>query len=57
MSTTFTLYECIIIYINNHKAVVNAYIYKASQPRGRASGSRAEGRQEMQGVIFKSTTL
>ena len=30
-------------------------IYKASQPRGRASGSRAYGRQEMQGVIFKST--
>ena len=31
------------------------YIYKASQPRGRASGSRAYGRHEMQGVIFKST--
>ena len=30
-------------------------IYKASQPRGRASGSRAYGRQEMQGVIFKCT--
>ena len=31
------------------------YVYKASQPRGRASGSRAYGRHEMQGVIFKST--
>ena len=31
------------------------HIYKASQPRGRASGSRAYGRQEMQGVVFKST--
>ena len=27
----------------------------ASQPRGRASGSRAYGRHEMQGVIFKCT--
>ena len=34
---------------------VCVHIYKASQPRGRASGSRAYGRQEMQGVIFKST--
>ena len=31
------------------------YIYKASQPRGQASGSRAYGRHEMQGVIFKCT--
>ena len=29
------------------------HIYKASQPRGRASGSRAYGRHEIQGVIFK----
>ena len=39
-------------------ALLNAsysYIYKASQPRGWASGSRAYGRHEMQGVIFKST--
>ena len=34
---------------------LQAHIYKASQPRGRASGSRAYGRQEMQGVTFKST--
>ena len=34
---------------------VRSNIYKASQPRGRASGSRAYGRHEMQGVIFKST--
>ena len=27
-------------------------IFKASQPRGRASGSRAYGRHEMQGVII-----
>ena len=27
-------------------------IFKASQPRGRASGSRAYGRYEMQGVII-----
>ena len=33
----------------------SAHIYKASQPRGRASGSRAYGRQGVQGVIFKST--
>ena len=38
-----------------YHACIDAYIYKASQPRGRASGSRAYGRQEMQGVIFKST--
>ena len=30
-------------------------IYKASQPRGRASGSRAYGSHEMQGVMFKCT--
>ena len=30
-------------------------IFKASQPRGRASGSRAYGRHEMQGVIIKCT--
>ena len=30
-------------------------IFKASQPRGRASGSRAYGRYEMQGVIIKCT--
>ena len=30
-------------------------IFKASQPRGRASGSRAYGRHEMQGVIIKYT--
>ena len=34
---------------------IDAHIYKASQPRGRASDSRAYGRQEMQGVIFKCT--
>ena len=32
---------------------IHVYIFKASQPRGRASGSRAYGRQEMQGVIFR----
>ena len=32
-----------------------AHIFKASQPRGRASGSRAYGRHEMQGVILKYT--
>ena len=31
------------------------HVYKASQPRGRASGSRVYGRHEIQGVIFKST--
>ena len=30
-------------------------IFKASQSRGRASGSRAYERHEMQGVIIKST--
>ena len=35
---------------------VYVYIYKASQPRGRASGSRAYGRHEMQGVIYNSYT-
>ena len=30
-------------------------IFKASQPRGRASGSRAYKRHEMQGVILKCT--
>ena len=30
-------------------------MYKASQPRDRASGSHAYGRHEMQGVIFKCT--
>ena len=30
-------------------------IFKASQPRGRALGSRAYGRHEMQGVIIKCT--
>ncbi len=30
-------------------------MFKASQPRGRASGSRAYERHEMQGVIIKFT--
>ena len=30
-------------------------IFKASQPRGRASGSRAYGRHEMQGVTCTYT--
>ena len=30
-------------------------LFKASQPRGRASGSHAYGRHEMQGVILKCT--
>ena len=34
---------------------VGVHIFKASQPRGRASGSRAYGRHEMQGVMPKCT--
>ena len=34
---------------------IHVYIFKASQPRGWASGSHAYGRHEMQGVIFKCT--
>ena len=40
---------------HSYKELCLASIYKASQPRGWASGSRAYGRHEMQGVIFKST--
>ena len=32
-----------------------ALIFKASQPRGRASGSHAYGRHEMQGAMLKCT--
>ena len=35
--------------------LVQLIIFKASQPRGQASGSRAYGRHEMQGVIIKCT--
>ena len=34
------------------KTYLTSNFFKASQPRGRASGSRAYGRHEMQGVII-----
>ena len=39
------------------QTALRSLIFKASQPRGRASGSRACERHEMQGVIIKSTEL
>ena len=40
--------KCVIQFVGHGML----HIYKASQRRGRASGSRAYGRHEMQGVIF-----
>ena len=36
--------------VHHNKVIMYADIFKASQPRGRATGSRAYERHEMQGV-------
>ena len=56
---TYIIYTCIQSQVYSRGKQFNLgmtwLFYKASQPRGRASGSRAYERHEMQGVIFKCT--
>ena len=47
---------CVHVHVGKHRKPVPT-IFRASQPRGRASGSRAYGRHEMQGVILMPSTF